>query len=237
MISTDEPRYSAIGQSMAASGDWVTPTLWGQPWFEKPVFLYWMTATGFQLGLGPDLAPRLPVALLSVAFLIFFWKRLSRVFNSDVAAFATAILGTCAGWLAYSHVAVTDLPLAAFFSAAVLCSLSAEGQEPKRIVAAVFLGLAVLAKSLPPLVLFFPVPMVDYRNWHCWFLSWPLVAFLVVALPWHVLFASAKWYTFSLCPFRRTAIKPIQHRGASALASPGGFTDSVLLLLLYPGFP
>ncbi len=128
MYSTDEPRYAAIGRAMAQSGDWITPKLWGQPWFEKPALLYWMTATGFKLGLGPDLAPRLPVALLSVAFLAFFWLQLRRIFDESVAACATAILATSAGWLAYSHVAVTDLPLSALFSAAILFSLTPEGQ-------------------------------------------------------------------------------------------------------------
>ena len=36
VLGPDEPRYSAIGRAMAASGDWVTPRLWGAPWFEKP---------------------------------------------------------------------------------------------------------------------------------------------------------------------------------------------------------
>ena len=33
MYSTDEPRYAAIGRAMAQSGDWITPRLWGDPWF------------------------------------------------------------------------------------------------------------------------------------------------------------------------------------------------------------
>ena len=49
MYSTDEPRYAAIGRAMAQSGDWITPKLWGQPFFEKPALLYWMTAAGFKL--------------------------------------------------------------------------------------------------------------------------------------------------------------------------------------------
>src|SRR6202050_113097 len=124
LLGPDEPRYAAIGRAMAATGDWITPRLWGQPWFEKPALLYWMTAAGFKLGLGPDLAPRLPVALLSVAFLVFFWLQLRRIFDGWVAGCATAILATAAGWLAYSHVAVTDLPLSALFSAAILFSLT-----------------------------------------------------------------------------------------------------------------
>jgi 4-amino-4-deoxy-L-arabinose transferase-like glycosyltransferase len=40
LVGPDEPRYAAIGRAMAASGDWVTPRLWGQPWFDKPILLY-----------------------------------------------------------------------------------------------------------------------------------------------------------------------------------------------------
>src|SRR5271154_6064707 len=78
LLGPDEPRYAAIGRAMAATGDWITPRLWGQPWFEKPALLYWMTAAGFKLGLGPDMAPRFPVALASVAFLVYFFFVLRR---------------------------------------------------------------------------------------------------------------------------------------------------------------
>src|SRR5690349_21895723 len=74
MLGPDEPRYAAIGREMARSGDWITPRLWGEPWFEKPALLYWMIGIAFRLGLSEDLAPRLGVAVVSVAFLgAFFW--------------------------------------------------------------------------------------------------------------------------------------------------------------------
>ena len=44
-----------------------------------------MTATGFRLGLDVDMAPRLPVALTSIAFLIFYWVYLRRLFGERVA--------------------------------------------------------------------------------------------------------------------------------------------------------
>ena len=72
VLGPDEPRYAAIGRTMAQAGDWVTPRLWGTPWFEKPPLLYWMTGVATRLGLGMELAPRLPVALTSVVFLVFF---------------------------------------------------------------------------------------------------------------------------------------------------------------------
>src|SRR5579885_1405275 len=73
LLGPDEPRYAAIGREMAASGDWITPRLWGEPWFEKPPLLYWMTAVGIRMGLGPELAARLPVAAIGWGFLVFFY--------------------------------------------------------------------------------------------------------------------------------------------------------------------
>src|SRR5215472_436173 len=123
MLGPDEPRYAAIGREMARSGDWITPRLWGQPWFEKPALLYWMTAGAFNAGLNRDLAPRLPVALLSVAFLTYFFFALRSMFGHRPALFAVLILATSAGWLAYSHVATPDLPMSALFSASMLIIL------------------------------------------------------------------------------------------------------------------
>lgn len=184
LIGPDEPRYAAIGRAMEATGDWITPRLWEQAWFEKPAFLYWMTATGFKLGLGPDLAPRLPVALASVAFLIYFLAVLRREFGDRAAWYSATILATSAGWLAYSHIALTDLPMSAALGAAML-TIFASADTRAFLVAGVLLGIAVLAKGLVPLVLFIPA---------LWFLRHRLrdlvilcTTAVVIAAPWYVL--------------------------------------------------
>jgi len=187
LLGPDEPRYAAIGRTMASTGDWITPRLWGQPWFEKPALLYWMTASGFKAGLGPDLAPRLPVAFLSVVFLIYFFVMLRREFGGRAAWYSAAILATSAGWLVYSHVAITDLPMSAAFAAAMLlaCSSEPRASASRSIAAGLFLGLAVLAKGLVPLVLFIPA---------LWFLRHRIrdlvllfLAAALIAAPWYVL--------------------------------------------------
>src|SRR5580700_10517775 len=100
LVGPDEPRYAAIGQAMARSGDWVTPTLWGSPWFEKPPLLYWMSAPLFAMGQRPEVAARLPVALLSLAFLAVAAWLVAREFGPDVSAIAIGLLATSAGWVA-----------------------------------------------------------------------------------------------------------------------------------------
>ena len=189
VVSADEPRYSSVGRAMALTGDWITPRLWGQPWFEKPALLYWMTAAGFRAGLSEDLAPRLPVALLSVAFLLFYGWILRREFGWRAAIYATAILATSAGWLAYSHVAVTDLPLAATFSAAMLLSLPWIRTRDRRWLtpAAAMLALAVLAKGLVPFVLALPIMWSGRRQLRDLAAPAALFTFAAIAVPWYTL--------------------------------------------------
>ena len=52
---------------MAETGDWVTPRLYGQPWFEKPILYYWAAALGFLLHLPAEWAARLPSAFAALA--------------------------------------------------------------------------------------------------------------------------------------------------------------------------
>jgi 4-amino-4-deoxy-L-arabinose transferase-like glycosyltransferase len=238
MVTPDEPRYAAIGRAMANTGDWVTPRLWGEPWFEKPALLYWMTASAFKLGFNQDLAPRLPVALLSLAFLAFFWWRLQIEWSVRVASCSTAMLAASAGWLAYSHVAVTDLPLAAFFSAAVLLSMPWIARQERTLlpVAAACLGLATMAKQLVPLVLFLPVLAIGWRRSRDWLRPAPLLAFGVCALPWYILCtlrngSEAPRVLFIQQALSRFSSAALQH------VQPWWFYFPILLLLLYPWFP
>ena len=234
LLSTDEPRYAAIGLAMAHSGDWITPRLWGVPWFEKPPLLYWMTAAGFRFGLGRELAPRLPVALLSVTFLIFFFARVRRAWDRRVAFFAATILATSAGWIAYSRVAVSDLPLAATFGACMLLLLPAEISIAAWAAAGVLLGLAMLAKGFVAPVLLLPALWFHRRNRKGWFCF--ALAAVAVAAPWYVLCyvrnGAAFWNDFFWKQhFARFTTSELQH------VRPVWFYVPVLLGALFPWTP
>jgi 4-amino-4-deoxy-L-arabinose transferase-like glycosyltransferase len=240
LVGPDEPRYAAIGRAMAATGDWITPRLWGQPWFEKPALLYWMTAAGFKAGLGADWAPRLPVTLVSVAFLIYFFVVLRRQFGDRAAWYSAAILATSAGWLAYSHVAITDLPMSAALAAAMLAIFFSEprSSEPSAsasvFLAGALLGLAILAKGLVPLVLFIPA---------LWFLRHRIRDLVIlfgaaalIATPWYILVTLRNGSTFPeeffwKHHFGRFLSAELQH------GQPIWFYVPVLLAGLFPWIP
>jgi len=45
----DEGRYVGVAWEMLRSGDWLTPTLNGLPFFHKPPLFYWLTAGSMAL--------------------------------------------------------------------------------------------------------------------------------------------------------------------------------------------
>ena len=67
LVGPDEPRYAWIARAMAQTGDWVTPRLYGSPWFEKPILYYWAAAAGFAIHLPAEWAARLPSAIAALA--------------------------------------------------------------------------------------------------------------------------------------------------------------------------
>ena len=201
VLGPDEPRYAAIGRSMAATGDLVTPRLWGAPWFEKPPLLYWMTAAGADLGLGADLCGRLPVALLSLAFLAFAFVLLKCEFGFRASAASVALLATSAGWLAFSSLCLTDLPLAAFFSLAVFLTLPLLREQPELkllnrrfALIGVCFGLAMLAKGLVPVALALPLLWFLRVFWRKWWIA--IAASMVIAGPWYIAVYLKNGYPF-----------------------------------------
>lgn len=238
LVGPDEPRYAAIGREMAHSGDWITPRLWGEPWFEKPPLLYWMSGTAFRLGLSDDLAPRLPVALSSIAFLLFFHWIVRRQFGSAPALFATVVLATSAGWLTYSAIGVTDLPMSAAFSAAMLLSLDWIQRGERRFLpaAAALLGLAVLAKGLVPLALALPLVWAGRSRLSELVRPQAIGAFLIVALPWYLLCFIKNDGQFLETFFWRHHLERFSS-GALQHQQPFWFFAPVLLLFLIPWSP
>src|SRR5256885_2539828 len=62
LVGADEPRYAQIAREMLARQDWITPTLDGKPWLEKPALYYWQAMLAYRIFGVSDWAARLPSA-------------------------------------------------------------------------------------------------------------------------------------------------------------------------------
>jgi 4-amino-4-deoxy-L-arabinose transferase-like glycosyltransferase len=123
---------------MAETGDWVTPRLYGKPWFEKPPLYYWGAAICFKLFGVSEAAARLPSAISALlATLALAWLAW-RLYGAETARWLLLLLPTTVGMIGFSHAAATDMPFSAMLTIAMVC-------------AAVLLRIHVECGGLPPL--------------------------------------------------------------------------------------
>ena len=73
LLGPDEPRYAQVAREMWQAGDWITPTLGGYPWFEKPALLYWLEIASFYVFGVSEFAARLGSALFGLGTVASLW--------------------------------------------------------------------------------------------------------------------------------------------------------------------
>ena len=121
-VGPDEPRYAWIARDMAETGDWVTPRLYGKPWFEKPPLFYWGAAICFKLFGVSEAAARLPSAICALlATLAMAWLAW-RLYGAETARWLLLLLPTTVGMIGFSHAAATDMPFSAMLTIAMVCA-------------------------------------------------------------------------------------------------------------------
>ncbi|MBZ5654618.1 MAG: glycosyltransferase family 39 protein [Acidobacteriia bacterium] len=193
LLGADEPRYAQVAREMLERHDWITPTLQGKPWLEKPVLYYWQAIASYSVFGVTDQTARLPAAFdaaLMIAAIYFFLRRFRPGTEEDGAL----ITAGSAAVVAFARAAATDMPLAATFTIALL-AWYAWYESGKRIYLAafyVFLALGTLAKGPVAPALAAVIVLVfaaAKRDWRAAFRTlWiPGIAlFLAVALPWYI---------------------------------------------------
>jgi 4-amino-4-deoxy-L-arabinose transferase-like glycosyltransferase len=192
LIGADEPRYAQVAREMLERGDWVTPTLGGQPWLEKPPLYYWQAMVAYAIFGVTDWAARLPGALdatLLVLAVYFFLRR----FRPGVELDGALIVASSAGIVGYARAASMDIALAAALTIGML-GWWAWRESRKRTYLAVFYGfmaLGTLAKG--PVALFLAGAVIvlyaaSVREWRLviktlWLPG--ILLFCAIAMPWY----------------------------------------------------
>jgi 4-amino-4-deoxy-L-arabinose transferase-like glycosyltransferase len=193
LVGADEPRYAQVAREMLDRSDWVTPTLQGKAWLEKPVLYYWQAMVSFRAFGITDQAARLPAAF-DAAMLIAVVYLFLRRFRPGSELDGALITASCAAVVGFAHAAATDMPLAATFAIALLCWYAWYESRQYFYLAAfyIFLALGTLAKgpvapALAAVIIFLFVAVK--RDWRAiprtlWIPG--IVLYLAVMLPWYI---------------------------------------------------
>jgi 4-amino-4-deoxy-L-arabinose transferase-like glycosyltransferase len=129
-VGPDEPRYAWIARDMAETGDWVTPRLYGKPWFEKPPLYYWGAASCFKIFGVSEAAARLPSAIAALLGTLAIAWLAWRIYGGETARWLLLLLPTTVGMIGFSHAAATDMPFSAMLTIAMVCAAIVLGLVP-----------------------------------------------------------------------------------------------------------
>jgi 4-amino-4-deoxy-L-arabinose transferase-like glycosyltransferase len=190
----DEAYSFGLIYSMLQNGDWLVPTLAGEPFMDKPPLFYWTAALFAKL-----FAPLLPLhdgARLASGFYsaltLFFTGLAGRKLYGENRGWATAIiLIGCLGMLVHAHQILTDLAL---LSGCAMMLYGFSHSQERSLRAGIWIGLGTgigfMSKGFIATILFALIAAflpVLFKAWRKrqYFLSLCIAA--LVSLPWLII--------------------------------------------------
>lgn len=195
LIELDEGRYHRVAMEMVLSGDYITPHFDYMPYFEKPIFQYWITALSMELFGFREFTGRILPALtgLGNVFLAFWLGR--TMYGRRTGILAAIIVATSALQLIVASIGVMDMALTFFIDACLVSFYVFERTEKKKYLLIFYaaMGFGMLTKGLIAIV--FPVGILF---WYALLSKRPrlflklfylpgIALFLVIAMPWYYL--------------------------------------------------
>ena len=212
LVGPDEPRYAQVAREMFERGDWVTPTLGGFHWFEKPALLYWLQIAAYNLFGVSEFSARFGSALFGLGTVASLWILGRNVeflaTNNDprstiihqrspnnFANWLALIAASTIGIVAFAHGASFDIILTFPITAALVSFFIYDLQKRNAWLVSFyfFVGVAILAKGLVGCV--FPFAIVAFYHLlarkfpsrvFIFSLFWGTLLAIVVACTWYL---------------------------------------------------
>ncbi len=189
LLDPDEPVYGETAKEMLASGDWISPRIYGDFWYDKPPLFYWLEALSFSVFGISTWSARLPSVLFAAATPVYLYLSMRKMLGEKTALYGAFICATSLEIIVLARSAVTDTVLVFALTVTLISFL-----RKKYVIAYTFCGLALLAKG--PIGFGFPALIVGLWmifsktfTWKGimalrWYWGIPLAC--LVGLPWYI---------------------------------------------------
>ena len=150
----DEGTHALVAREIYRTGNWLYPTIQGEPYLNKPPLMQWAIALCYHLGGVRELTTRLPPALLTAGGVPLLYLVGREVFQQRMPAlFAAGVYLTLLPVVRHGRLAMLDGMAISFFLLLLLCLLQARQDRRWAIGVGICLGLIVLTKGMLVLLL------------------------------------------------------------------------------------
>ncbi len=148
----DEPYIFGLVDSLLKTGDWVVPTLAGEPFMEKPPLFVWVAALSAKLvspWLAVEYGARLAIGIFMLITFIATASAARRWWGHGYGRYAVLALLAAIGLQQHGRMMIPDVPLLAGFAVA-LCGWAWIQERPRKggLLFGTGLGMALMAKGV-----------------------------------------------------------------------------------------
>ncbi|MFH1360717.1 MAG: glycosyltransferase family 39 protein [Candidatus Omnitrophota bacterium] len=203
----DEVFYAQIAKEMIHHHSWMTPYIFDEPNFEKPIFFYWLMVAVIRLfGLSAFVARFWPACFGILGVILTYWMAFLLFKDKRTGFYSGMILASSFIYIALSRAILTDMVFSIWVVLALACFYWGYSDRKYKSLG-IFLcfvvsGVAVLTKGI--LGFIFPFGIIFL------FLLWKkelsflkakatalgVLALLAIVVPWHVLMVKLYGNTF-----------------------------------------
>ncbi len=209
LTNPDEVFYTLTAKEMAQHNTWMTPFLFGQPQFEKPIFLYWLLRVAFIIfGITPFAARFFPAFFAILGVLAVYSLSLLGFKNEKKAFISALVLASSGLYIGLARTVFTDM----IFSVFVLFSLLAffwgysTGKHKNLSIVLTFIASALAVLSKGPLGFLIPFAVIvvfllikkEVKYLVSKGTLWGLLLFFLLGLPWYILMMQKYGQSFTL---------------------------------------
>ncbi len=188
-----ESNYALTAKEMVMSGDWISPQIYGNYWYDKPVLFYWLTAAGFELFGFTEFGARFFPALFGMAGLGLLVYAGKKLYGERTAFWSATVLLTSTEFFLISKSIITDSTLFFFFSMALVFFYLGYSTQQKNYYYGMYIGMALATLTKGPIGFLLPGLIIVLflafdRGWreikNMKVFSGGLL-FLLIAVPWY----------------------------------------------------
>lgn len=189
LLDPDEPVYGETAKEMLLTGDWLSPRIYGEFWYDKPPLFYWLEAISFKLFGLSTWSARLPSVLATLITSIYLYCSSISLIGEKRARYGAFIFTSALEIIILARSAVTDATLMLSLTIALVSFLKKQYKT-----AYIACGLALLAKG--PIGFAFPALIValwmilsrkfTWKNIMSLHWTWGIPLACFIGLPWFI---------------------------------------------------
>lgn len=189
-----ESNYVETVKEMIAAGDYLSPRIFGNYWYDKPILFYWELIAAFQLFGMTDFAARFFPAVFAALGVLMTYAFGTKLYGRRTGIFSAVLLALSAEYWYLGHAIITDMTLWVTVSLTLMSFYQGYETDKGRYYYLAFAAAAVAVLTKGPIGLALPgLVILIFLGWQRHFgmlinrhMVGGLVLFFVITGVWYL---------------------------------------------------